>query len=79
MKFEYADIVVHRDAGVDDGDKDDEDVLHTSISVDILSIPSKSLVDATKYCLMSMTGVEIPSQASGLEFPDSATVSQFIF
>ena len=72
VKFEYIDVVVHRDDGDDDGDVDDSDVLHNSKLVDIISDPSMSLVDATRNCFTSMAGVAVSLRAEGLELADTS-------
>ena len=61
--------MVHSDDGDDDGDNENSDVLHNSISVDINSDPSKSLVDATRNCFTLMAGV-VDLLAFGHELAD---------
>ena len=73
--MEYADVDEHSDYGEDEGDVDEDNKLQTSMSVDKFSMPSISLVDSTRYCLMSMGGVALPTQPAGPEIPDTSLQS----
>ena len=73
--MEHADVDEHSDDGEDEHDIDEENELQTSMSVDILSMPSISLVDSTRYCLMLMSSVAFPAQSTGLEFADTSLQS----
>ena len=49
-------VHIDGDDDAEDSDRDGEDVIHNSISVDINSRLSTLLVEAARYCLTSMTG-----------------------
>ena len=78
-RLEYVDVDEHSDDGEDEGDIDDDNELHSSMSVDKFFMPSTSLVDSTRYCLMSMSGVAFPIQPAGLDFPDTSLQSISLF